>query len=63
VNIIICKRCGASIHWLDEFPGGICIDCHAKAVDAMTLQQLEKQIDTAFNNAGIINRKPTGETL
>jgi hypothetical protein len=58
-DMIVCKRCSASIHWLDEFPGGICINCHAKAVDAMTPQQLKRQITAAFNDAEIINRETT----
>jgi hypothetical protein len=28
-----CKRCGAEIDELAVFPGGICVDCHAKKFD------------------------------
>jgi len=28
---VTCTRCDASIHWLEVFPGDVCLECHAKA--------------------------------
>jgi uncharacterized OB-fold protein len=29
-----CKKCGTQIDELCVFPGGVCLDCHAKKFDA-----------------------------
>ncbi len=31
---IICKKCGAKVHPLAVFPGGICLKCHEVKFDA-----------------------------
>jgi hypothetical protein len=53
---INCKKCDTSIHWLDEFPNRLCINCHAERVDAMTPEEMKQHIDTAFGNGGIIQK-------
>lgn len=50
---IICSKCGTSVHWLEEFPNRLCINCHAQKVNAMTPDEMKRHIDTAFGG-GII---------
>jgi hypothetical protein len=47
---ITCTACGNNVHWLEVFPGQICLDCHARKVDSMTPQQLHDTVINGFTN-------------
>jgi len=46
---ITCTGCGDDVHWLDVFPGQVCINCHAAKVDKQTPQQLHDDIINGFS--------------
>ena len=37
--MILCDRCAKRINKLDEFPGGLCLDCYAVINENMTAQE------------------------
>ena len=43
-----CRQCGATFHWLEEFPGCICLACHAKKYENATAEELYGQIMDGF---------------
>lgn len=45
---ITCTTCAAEIHWLDVFPGNICLGCHDKKTAHLTPQQLLDQVISGF---------------
>lgn len=54
-NTVACKRCGKAIDELAVFPGGICVECHAKAFDASP-QQMERTIMEVFGRGKAVRR-------
>lgn len=48
-----CTNCAASIHPLEEFPGCICLDCHAAKFDQMNPEQQYQQMIDAFSGGAI----------
>lgn len=47
-DTITCAKCAADVHWLEVFPGGICLACHAHKTEHLTPQELLDQIMTGF---------------
>lgn len=45
---VTCATCATEIHWLDVFPGNICLECHAKKTAHLTPQQLLDQVISGF---------------
>lgn len=43
-----CTGCGVEVHWLEVFPANRCLDCHARAHENDTPQQLLEQITKGF---------------
>jgi hypothetical protein len=50
-----CTTCKADVHPLEEFPGGICLDCHAKKVSGQDAEQAYRDIMHGFGEGGIFN--------
>jgi hypothetical protein len=48
-----CTNCGNDIHPLEEFPGCICLDCHAAKFDKMDSQQQYRQMMHTFSGGAI----------
>jgi len=48
-----CKSCNADIHPLEEFPGCICLNCHAAKWDSSNKQEQWNQMMATFSGAGI----------
>jgi hypothetical protein len=46
---ITCTRCSSEIHWLEVFPGNICLECHAAKTAHMTPDQIYSQIIDGFS--------------
>ena len=45
---VTCKRCGAEVHPLEVFPGGVCLECHARAHENDTPAELMRDIVRGF---------------
>lgn len=43
-----CSECGREVHELDLFPKGRCLECHAKAHENDTAEDLYRQIVGTF---------------
>jgi hypothetical protein len=43
-----CASCGAPVHWLAIFPGGICLACHARAVEGESPEETRRKIVDGF---------------
>jgi|DEB0MinimDraft_10_1074344.scaffolds.fasta_scaffold14248_2 hypothetical protein len=48
-----CTNCGNDIHPLEEFPGCICLDCHAAKFDKMDSRQQYRQMMHTFSGGAI----------
>lgn len=48
-----CTRCGSEIDPLEEFPGCICLDCHAEKFDRMDQQEQWRQMMSTFSGDDI----------
>lgn len=46
-----CKGCNKEIRWMEEFPGGICIDCHRKKVEGQSAEEDYKNIVGGFGGS------------
>ncbi len=44
-DTITCTNCGAKIHWLDVFPGNICLTCHAAREESKPLPTAKELAD------------------
>lgn len=45
---ITCTSCASQIHWLDVFPGNICLACHAVKTENATPQELYNSVMNYF---------------
>lgn len=45
-----CATCKAPIDYLTTFPGGICVNCHAKKVDGQDATQMYNDIMGGFSS-------------
>ena len=48
-----CKGCAKQIRWMEEFPGGICVDCHRKAVDGQDATKAYNQMMGTFGQGAV----------
>jgi len=48
-----CRACGAVIEPLTEFPGCICLDCHAAKWDSMDKREQWDQMMSAFGGGAL----------
>jgi len=51
-----CYQCGEVKDELEEFPGGICLDCYEVATMALTPAELHRNITAAFHGGGILRK-------
>jgi len=52
-----CKSCNKNIRWMEEFPGGICVDCHRKKVEGQSAEEDYKNIVGGFGASAVrVNR-------
>lgn len=45
-----CKGCKKEIRWMEEFPGGICVDCHREKSKGASAEADYQTIMGAFSN-------------
>ena len=43
-----CRECGTVIEWLAVFPGGRCVECHARVHADDTYEDMARDIRAAF---------------
>lgn len=53
MEMVVCTGCAKEIEKIEEFPGGICVECHAEKWEASE-QGFESMI-AAFSGQGIFN--------
>ncbi len=49
MDTIICTKCQTTINPLEEFPGRVCLECHAIAFDAQPVMTSEQLADMFRN--------------
>jgi len=54
---VTCAICAIEIHWLEVFPGDICLECHDKKTAHLTPQQLLDQVISGFTINAINTHK------
>lgn len=54
---VTCAKCAADIHWLEVFPGGICLACHDQKTKHLTPDELLDQIMSGFTVKAINTKK------
>lgn len=50
-----CTNCKADVHPLEEFPGGICLTCHADKVSGRSAEEDYRNIMNGFGGGGLFN--------
>ena len=50
-----CSACHARISWMEVFPKGVCVECHARNTEHLTARELYEQVVDGFGNGRVIN--------
>jgi hypothetical protein len=50
---VICAGCAAETHWLEVFPGGICLACYEAKMDGVAPEKLYEDVMNGFGNGGV----------
>lgn len=48
----VCTRCGKEFHWLEEFPGCVCLSCWEIKNINTTMEEYAQQIASVFGKGG-----------
>ena len=48
----VCTRCGKEFHWLEEFPGCVCLSCWEIKNINTTMEEYARQIAGVFGKGG-----------